>query len=236
MNQKIFLGTIAVSLLLVLGLWSFTRATTGEIFGCVGPSGILRILNSGSCKQNETPISWKAQGEKGEQGEPGEQGIPGENGKDGLDGKGGVDGKDGTDLHLFDGNNQDLGILTSEEFPRFWTFLPTENVVLRFVQNGNNHTASLDITNTGFVFTQPACAGTPYSSLESTYPNGILKTVNGFYRFTSDPAVNIDVQSSMNADGSCVANFSTVKATPVEQVTLPLSFPLAWPLQIKPAP
>ena len=55
---------IRVRLLIALALVLLAAAAYGDtINGCVGPSGILRIVVSGGgCQQNESPISWNTAG------------------------------------------------------------------------------------------------------------------------------------------------------------------------------
>ena len=111
-SYKTLLLAVVLSLGLTAVFWNFLNAQTDEISGCVAKGGILRIINFGTsvkekCNKNETPLSWNSQGIPGPQGEQGPAGVDGKNGQDGTNG---ADGKDGTELHLFDGNVQDLGI------------------------------------------------------------------------------------------------------------------------------
>ena len=75
-------------------------ARADEILGCVGErKGILRgVASLSQCKASETPISWNAEGVKGDEGDPGEDGAPGAN------------GSDAKEPHVFDGAGRDLGI------------------------------------------------------------------------------------------------------------------------------
>jgi len=57
------------------------RAESGAHHGCVGSSGLLRVVATGeSCKRNEAPITWSQTGPPGPQGPAGEPGPRGEPG------------------------------------------------------------------------------------------------------------------------------------------------------------
>lgn len=80
-----FAGAILASLVLVVGLWSYTRATGDAITACINKSGGIRILlgNNTACHNNETLLSWNImglqgpKGDNGDTGPQGEQGVPG---------------------------------------------------------------------------------------------------------------------------------------------------------------
>ena len=70
----------------------------GVIRGCFEKNtGVLRIVEGGTCLRGETPISWNQQGLQGETGAPGVQGPAGPAGPPGPAGPAGADGADGTD-------------------------------------------------------------------------------------------------------------------------------------------
>lgn len=65
------------------------------IHGCVNPSGNLRIVDSATCKQNETLLSWNQRGPVGPQGEKGDKGDTGPQGPQGIPGEPGPSGPPG---------------------------------------------------------------------------------------------------------------------------------------------
>lgn len=70
-------GTFIV-LAIILGFWSYTKATGTVISACVTKNGDVRIPADGACRNTETPISWNVQGPKGDRGDKGDQGAPGQ--------------------------------------------------------------------------------------------------------------------------------------------------------------
>src|SRR6266852_5735427 len=71
-------GFIGIALL-VLGLWTYTRAAGAEITACVNKSGEVYVIGTGfekaNCSKNETLLSWGIQGPKGDKGDPGSTGA-----------------------------------------------------------------------------------------------------------------------------------------------------------------
>lgn len=97
------LNKIAVAVVMAIALSSMTviaqasiQDPNGAISGCVGPSGLLRVIDSGAtCNENETPMTWNQtgpQGPAGSQGQPGPQGLQGPQGQPGPQGPAGVSG------------------------------------------------------------------------------------------------------------------------------------------------
>ena len=83
-----WLGGLLVVGLILVGVGSVAAQTTsGVINGCYDQKTFLiRYLNSGSCTNKETPISWNKEGPQGPQGEQGPQGPQGEQGPSGVSG------------------------------------------------------------------------------------------------------------------------------------------------------
>jgi hypothetical protein len=54
-----------------------TTAGEGKIHACVGPGGVVRVVEDGACRRLETPLAWNKRGVAGPRGYPGEQGPPG---------------------------------------------------------------------------------------------------------------------------------------------------------------
>lgn len=70
--------------------------STGAYRGCVGNSGLLRVLGSGdSCRAKEVAIEWNQAGQPGPAGSQGPQGEPGPTGPQGPQGATGPQGADG---------------------------------------------------------------------------------------------------------------------------------------------
>src|SRR3989344_5406013 len=100
----IFIVSIAI---LITG-WYFVSANDSEnITVCVRRNGAMYLVGDDymrdECRKKDTLLSWHIKGDKGDPGEKGEKGDLGVNGKDGME------------LHLFDADSPDLGILRSEE-------------------------------------------------------------------------------------------------------------------------
>jgi hypothetical protein len=128
--KRIFI--IAGGILLILVVTSFqSLAEENVIYGCVGKSGKLRVVNApGECRNMETAIYWNKVGPQGPQGETGPQGPIGPQGEQGLQGPQGEQGPKGEQgdegpigpegppgppgmggaIHVYDSNDQYLGI------------------------------------------------------------------------------------------------------------------------------
>src|SRR5262245_54801041 len=116
MNNLKTASIITLAIVLIIGIWTFTSAAGDEIFGCVGKTGALRIVQSlAGCTKNETPLSWN---------------------KEGVQGPKGDSGPAGSSFHLFDANNQDLGIVLDADLyspsPKYRTFFNSIGTVLTF--------------------------------------------------------------------------------------------------------
>lgn len=94
-------GIIAVAAVLVLGVGGFAVAAIpqgdGTINGCYNnATGALRVVDAaGSCRGNETAISFAQQGKQGDAGPQGPQGLQGETGPTGATGAKGDPGEMG---------------------------------------------------------------------------------------------------------------------------------------------
>jgi hypothetical protein len=88
---------LMVAALLVVTAWFVAAAQSSpEVKGCYDKNnGAIRILTSGSCKANETAISWNEVGPQGEKGETGSQGPAGLQGETGAQGPSGPQGDKG---------------------------------------------------------------------------------------------------------------------------------------------
>jgi hypothetical protein len=142
----------------------------GQIHGCVGPSGTVRIVPTpGACKSNETALDWNVtgpQGQAGPAGPQGEQGPQGETGAPGAPGSGGTGGGP----RVFNANGEDLGPLLGP------------GTVLLTLPNGRKSYALVDQNvpvDTFFLqfYTELNCGGDPYvawSSVEELVPLTVL--------------------------------------------------------------
>jgi hypothetical protein len=236
MYRNIFIPTIITIsvLVLALGLWTITRANGDEIKVCVNRLGLMFVLGEGfretECWRGETLLSWNKQGPPGPKGEKGDKGDPGI----------------ASALHLFDANDQDLGILVGvhDSPDQFTTYLPGIKALVKFVQNLN--TAELDDSSLTVYFTELDCTGTAFAT--GVRPMALLRVegssttpiFNGDYvtklsDINPSDALAAKSRTWPQPDG-CRNNAGSPGATDqvlVQFVTLPFTEPLAWPLEIK---
>lgn len=179
------------------------------------------------------------QGEKGEDGADGADGEKGDPGEDGEDGADGADGTDASALHLFDANNQDLGILLDSEGigKSFHTFLPALSARASF--DYGQDIATFTPQRLNVFYEEAGCGGTMFLPFK-LIPQRIYTNDNFsvFYlRPLGDIAQPRTSLSRINVSGgvmSCVNEISNWPETSELQiVTLPFSLPLQWPLEIR---
>src|SRR5688572_25913252 len=92
-SAKALVAGLMVAALLVATAGVVTAQSDTVINGCYGKkTGILRLLQSGSCTSLENPISWYQVGPQGPQGEKGDTGPQGEKGDIGPQGAAGPQG------------------------------------------------------------------------------------------------------------------------------------------------
>ena len=253
MKKYIFSSAIGISVVaLMIGLWSYSQAASeGTISICVGKNGLVYILGTGfrreDCRKNESLLTWNAQGVQGPKGDKGETGATGSQGEQGLQGEPGVQGVAGQDamtLHLKDANGQDLGTLVSSSLLTeagtntddrlYTTYLENGDVFLEFLLRTNRTVSlmggrtfggiyfrNLDCTNDAFLTTQPVPstlykAGTRYfkASEESL-------TLGSWPRATASNYLN-----------GCQNSGDGYPLYILDEVSLPFSEPIAWPLRI----
>ncbi len=93
-NKFLFIGVGAF--ILIVGLWSYSKAVEGEITACVSKNGTIKIIyENDSCNQNETLLTWNIQGPKGDKGDKGDQGEQGAQGEKGDKGDPGTPAQHG---------------------------------------------------------------------------------------------------------------------------------------------
>ncbi|MBI4098851.1 MAG: collagen-like protein [Candidatus Magasanikbacteria bacterium] len=184
-------------------------------------------------------------GERGEQGPPGQDGEPGPQGPEGVrgpEGQRGLQGEQGipgTQLHLFDGNGQDLGIYTGSEGESFQrTYLPGLDLLAKFHPEGQ-----LTTYNNGLWFAGANCTGQKYvewdsvrstinfQGVHSANPNvwGYARVVPGSQRIDA----LVDFRQDTNPNQPCEHLAPRVVSVyPLEAIELPFAVPLAWPLRV----
>jgi hypothetical protein len=94
-TKAVVVGLMVAALLVVTSGFVAAQSNT-VINGCyIKKSGVLRLLQSGSCTSAENPISWNQVGPQGPQGPPGQNGAQGETGPPGPQGETGPQGPEG---------------------------------------------------------------------------------------------------------------------------------------------
>ena len=235
---------------------------------CVKSSGLVSLManqttNKEPCKEpGDTLLTWNINGPKGDtgpvgptgsQGEQGLQGLKGDTGDtgpQGLQGEQGIQGEVGPmgpqgptgtstgGLHLYDANNQDLGIFLYAEGGATKTFLPTFNKTINFISNdvsGLNVNTLIGDVQGKIYYDQLFCSGTAFLKNPSALL-GIQKltgTPNKYYRTINNTAA-IRTSLSYNNGIICVnsQSFSSWSIA-VEQINLPFNEPVVWPLSIQ---
>ena len=98
-HRSFLIGAVIGSAVTAVLVGGAAYASGSQVIqACVLPSGQLRVLTSGSCQSNETPLSWNQQGVQGPagaQGPAGPQGGPGPQGPQGVPGSQGATGPQG---------------------------------------------------------------------------------------------------------------------------------------------
>lgn len=246
---------------------SYTRANEGDIITvCIKKDGLMHIIGEGfkraDCKNNESLLSWNIQGLKGDKGDQGPKGNKGDNGLQGNIGPMGPQGEIGpqglpaSTFHVFDGNNQDLGIFVNEEGGQstlLRTLLPDLGRTIDFLMVANGQSVQVvDRYVPAIDFSERDCSGIPFIHVlgggSITYREtpllGVLKTVilghTRYYKILANSGA-IRFRQSFS-DGNCV-NMDSINFSPplsnsvfsylIEEVTLPFNEPIAWPLSIK---
>lgn len=232
-----------------------------------------------NCKKDERLVRWNITGPQGPKGEKGDAGVPGVNGQggatgpqgpvgpmgaqgeQGLPGKDGSNGQDGApgpkgdtgtpgmNLHLYDANNQDLGIYIGPDpvnfadrsykvlDPSSSTFFTVVPFFSPFV---TDQWARLVTPSNGIKYEAVDCQGMPsYDSV--VYDLQTLKAVvygpggPKYYKATSNTPTQTTVRSWAETDNGQCHNYGSpleIMAYPLAEVTLPFSEPLALPLRV----
>ena len=232
-----------VGAVLFVGAWAYTQAVGDEITACVKKDGSVHIIGDGfkreDCKKKETLLSWNMKGEKGDKGDIGEKGEKGDKGDDGDNGE---NGTNGTELHLFDANGQDLGVLVNirennEDF--FTTYNQNLTAFLQF-QNfqANPKTKFQYVENIDYFFEEENCEGEPFTRLlGSLYAVRKGNPYQNYWMFdlTETPKSRSYLSQAVPDARLCVPNVGTIEySVMLKEISLPFTEPLAWPLEVKP--
>ncbi|TSC69148.1 MAG: Collagen triple helix repeat-containing protein [Parcubacteria group bacterium Gr01-1014_66] len=243
-NYKLIAGVLFLLLVAVAGFsfWKYTRAAGETITVCVKKGGAMYMIGEGfrraDCKKNELLVSWNMegpQGPKGDKGDEGQQGEKGEKGDQGDKGGPGMPGKAGLALHLFDGNGQDLGILTYSGVSSFTTYFPEIKALGEFSQGVS--TAKWKYSETSaqqIYYSEPFCSGIAY--VGNFQPMEIRRAVpSGYVTSIASTTGTHFIQSLSILTGNRCSNnaFLLENSAEAKFVTLPFGEPLAFPLEIR---
>lgn len=226
MNNLKKLSIIAASLLLIFLLLNSAQATGAQILGCVAKEGVLRIIGMGSrkekCNKNETLISWNSEGQIGLEGPQGPKGDTGAN------------GENATELHLYDTNNQDLGIvIDADPSSKFISFNKDLGVSLIF----SAQDATLLPLHLKLGFEGSDCTGMPFELLNRnkiplTPSTLVISSDSRYFRAVGSTHAQSG-SSYLNDVGICENGATTTISTySLQNIILPFSEPVAWPLHI----
>jgi len=167
---------------------------------------------------------------QGEQGEDGEKGDKGDDG---------ADGSDGTNLALRDGNGQYLGIpiSASERNDGFIiAFFPDEGVTMSFINSRPADVVLFNQTQMDQIFyLEETCGGTPYTRFSGSPAGSVVYDDNRLFKYIAQPGVSTTTVWVDHArDGLVCDNQVHIgnDIFPLEEIPLPFTLPLAWPLVI----
>lgn len=173
---------------------------------------------------------------KGEPGDPGTQGEPGPQGPEGPvgpEGPQGLRGPKGFSFHVFDGANQDLGIMIDFTPNGYNTYLPDQDLVLRF-ETRSNGIATLEATYAGGTYyPDDNCAGVAFAENVLNGQQLFRGSAMPYYRaLVGSPAIR-NFRSRSELSSGCHNEIGTFQHSYLVQlVTLPFTQPLIWPLRI----
>jgi hypothetical protein len=180
-------------------------AATGTITACANPSGVLKLSTDGTCRENETTVTWNEVGPPGPQGPAGPQGPQGVAGPQGPQGPAGPAGPQGPQGVAGppgpQGPKGDTGA-TGPQGPQGPAGVSNYQVVFTPVTNPSTTVTPHNIQNVGV-----SC------------PNG-TKVLGGGYNLANNPSSAVSVvESAPLLDGSGwnvrVANNSDAATTVV---------------------
>ena len=252
------LGALII-VVLAFGFWGYSQAAGDVITVCVKHDGVMHVIGGEfkrtDCKKNESLLTWNIQGpqgeqgiqgekgEKGDTGEKGEQGVQGEQGEKGDKGETGATGQNGNTLHLYDGNNQDLGLIVSTDVSNYITYIPQSNVSVQIKADDVAKSIGVYTFYNTVTFEDVNCGGAAFASQRNPKSiknliqvTGLIGGINRYYRYESTSPIHQITKSLVNSSSGCAnldggADFYPNFA--LQEVALPFTEPLAWPLEIK---
>ncbi len=213
-------------------------------------------------KKNESLLTWNTQGiqgpkgDKGDKGDPGEQGLkgdqgipgqqgdkgdPGTQGPAGPQGEVGLQGVPGMSFHVYDGNNQDLGVLINADvygnLKTYTTYLPSLGVLAGFEVDFRNRTVKLTAgMNGGIFFSGSNCTGTAYSRNQSGATidwHQIIKVGSRYFTYRGSPQQNVVSYSYVESICQNTSEESS-QGYVMQEINLPFGATV-WPLKIREA-
>ena len=238
--------TIAV---MVLGLgisgYAFAQISGGQLSACVERNGESHFVLTGFtkkqvCEKGEQLVSWNIAGlpgPQGPQGVAGKDGASGGAGMQGLAGQKGDPGPAGNQYHLYDANNQDLGVLMYG--PRysndsFETFLPDLGVFVSFHDTDHGpsdiHLAAGE--GSTILYTGVDCTGDSFTTVGAAL--SVQRDAQGrYFTATNDAPITRTFVSQFSTDG-CTnqPQYAYQNTFLLKQITLPFSDLLFKPVHV----
>ena len=155
-------------------------------------------------------------------------------------------GSGGTGLHLYDANNQDLGVFVQGGLPQdndtYRSFDSQSGLIVLTVLNNNLHQASIFTHGANSIyFESNDCTGIPF-----THPTGVMNVIHqkifsggSFHYYKEINGQNVVgvsrvAQSRQDVTGTCFPSSTSIpESLQLQEVTLPFIEPLVWPLEIR---
>ncbi len=160
--------------------------------------------------------------------------IPGPPGPIGPQGPQGEPGHSGSQLHLYDANGQDLGILITVDRNSFGlnslTFFSNEKVTLTFEETPT--AVTVGPSTSPIFYLENDCSGTPYTNVYGNRSSVIVSSKRLFKRTGGSPVTQQN--TSLLELGVC--NNQSWGATllyPLEEIDFPFTVPISGPLEIR---
>ncbi|MDD3887431.1 MAG: hypothetical protein PHN19_01520 [Patescibacteria group bacterium] len=246
-NKKFLVAIVAVSLVLFLlsgvtivqaankvSIWTLVKnlkkkvntlsvdvaklkAGSKSVVGPTGPQGV---------KGDQGP-----QGEKGDKGEQGIKGIQGERGEKGDRGEQGVPGMQ---LHVYDANNQDLGILVDASL-RFYNNVGvrTFDIYIPSLKKFLYIDADLNSSLTVY-FSDANCTGSAFITDGPLDDFRVLRVFGDRYFVKNgNQKQSVSIASFTPNGGACESNVGIAERYLLEEVTVPFSEPLTLPFDVR---
>lgn len=155
-------------------------------------------------------------------------------GPQGPVGPAGPQGATSQELHLYDALGQDLGILVNANYDAasFVVYSEPAGVLMGVSQNQNGGIALSPIAT--IYFPQSNCTGQPYTNVAGYPHKAFFGGTNRIYTYMpATPAINMQPLSEFSSASGCANGSSgTWPFYALQEVTLPLVFPLLGPLHI----